>query len=153
MATVVNRSQQVTREGISPKASYTRVVSCVQTVPPGPGAVYSTTPKLGNDLWLFKVKVWSAPKAINNANQTGFRIMAGTVPVASAGEILEWENLLPLYSPGFGNESWANYDGSSGFEWTMKRRFQGQGYMFGFWAERGPVGADVLFASFEISEG
>jgi len=153
MAQVINRSQQVVTAGLRPKAVYSRVVSCVAFVPTGPGAVYSHTPKLGNNVWLYKVRVWGAPKTANMANQTLFRVLSGTEPVANAAEILEWENILPLVSPGFANEVWTSYDGSGVFEWTMNRFFTGQGRMFGFWAERGPNGIDELYASFEISEG
>jgi len=153
MVEVVNRSQQVITAALTPKAAYTRVVSCVQFCPTGPGAVYSHTPKLGNNLWLYKVKVWGAPKPINMANQTLFRIMAGKTQVTSAADILLWENIMTLVSPGFTDEPWTLYDGSGTFEWSMKRHFEGTGIMLGFWAERGPVGIDELYASFEISEG
>lgn len=153
MVQVVNRSQQVVTAGLNPRSAYSRVVSCVAFVPTGPGAVYSHTPKTGNNIWLYKIRVWGAPHTPNMANQTLFRVMSGIEPVSNAAEILRWENIMPLVSPGFRNEPWTSYDGSGVFEWTMARYFSGSGRMFGFWAERGMAGTDELFASFEISEG
>ena len=149
----VGRNQHEEMRRLHPKPAYTRVVSCVASVPAGPGAVYSLTHRLSDNIWLYKVKVWGAPKAVDMSKQTLFRVFTTTKKVSTAAEMLNGQNLLPLTSPGFASEPWTNYDGTAGFEWTMVMFFEGRERYFGFWAERGPLGSDELFASFEISEG
>lgn len=154
MVEIANRSQQVIAGAIRPLAAYSRVLSCIAFIPTGPGAVFSFTQKLGDNIRIYDVRVRTAPHTVNMANQTLFRILYGTSAVTTAARMLaEWTNLLPLVSPGFTDEPWTAYDGGGAFHWTMKRSFFGRGLRLGFWAERGPVGTDELSVSFEIAEG
>jgi len=153
MPVIQNTSQQVVSRAMNPEPAYSRIVSCVEFVPTGPGAVYSFTPVLGQIVRLLEVRIWFAPHAVNMANQTLFRILTGTSQPNTAAEIRLWESVLPLVSPGFTDEPWTAYDGRDSMCWSMNRLYTGQGRRFGFWAERGPVGTDEISASFEISEG
>lgn len=150
---IINRSQGLISSAQNPVPAYSRVVSCAMAVPPGPGAVYSVTGKVGQRVWLRSVRLWGWAFVPNPANQTLFRILTGTTDVNSAAEILTWHDIFPLAVTGFPNDVWAKADGVDRFEWSLLQLFTGEGRRFGFWAERGAIGMDEIIVSFEISEG
>jgi len=153
MATIINRSQQVATAGLSPRAAYSRVVSCVEIINAGAGPVYAVTSKVANNVWLHRVSAWGRPKTPNDANYTEFRVYAGSQEVNSAAEIERWENVLPLRWGETMNATWKMRDGNRIFTWDMDMFFKGLGRRFGFWAQRVGAGLDSLYMSFQISEG
>jgi len=153
MAEVINRSQQVVTAGLSPKVSYSRVVSVNLEVPDDGAWHWAVTPTLGQRFWLLEVQIWAFPKPIA-AKSTAFEFKAGTVRPQPGMDIADWQNILPIYVNGGALPAWSLNDGIDYMSWTMDKLFANEARRLGVRAMRSVgFGADGLYVSFKISEG
>lgn len=154
MAKLVSRPQAIRAGVLYPAAVYSRVTSCIGYIK---GAVFlarAFTPPVAEHVWLLGVDVWFAPKPVGDADSVSFRVLSGYGKPATPAEILNWENVLPVYFPDGGIVSWRQYGSGDHMHWDMSRLFTGAGRRFGFWLSVSPA-IDILemYASFQISEG
>ena len=136
-----------------PKPYYSRVVSIATDVIGDGEWRYVTTPPMGQSLWLLKIDVWRWPKSPDASKGTEFRIFGGSGAPGTVKELDRWEEVLPVLLDGK-RHLWRAYDGTDHYQWTMMRFFEGRPIRLAVSHMRAATfGNDVLYVSFEISEG
>ncbi len=153
MAELISKGQPVRVGVMYPKSVYSRVVSCVAYIKGDPDA-RGYTPVLGERVWLRGVDVWPSRdySAVVGAG-ISFRILHGSGKPATAVEIREWTNILPVYWPDGIGRDWTQGCPFFHMRWNVNRLFEGGAQRFGIWLEvSGFVPVLEFVACFEISE-
>lgn len=151
---VVNKSQQVVTSGLSPISAYSRVISAGLEVPADGAWHFAATPKLGQRFWLLAVQVWCFPRPYGPPQATEFEVRTGQETPPPAGDIENWENILPLHFPDGTMSSWSLDTGRDYISWGMKKLYKTVPRRLGIRARRADgFDDDGLWVSFEISEG
>lgn len=153
MVEVVNRSQQVTKSGLNPKSSYSRLV-CLDVAPLAAGpTVYAYTPAYGQNIWLLGIWIQHMPRAASIVDFTSVLLVAGSGVPTNVADLYGWEHVLGIVQlegipPGL-----RVYDGLNALSWSMSRLFKGQSRRFAIIANRTGAGNDLVQVQIEISEG
>lgn len=154
MAFVVTRSQQVVTAGVYPISMYSRIETLAVTALGDGVWRYRLTPKLGKNLWLLSVNVWTQPGPIVYFQGTEFRVFAGSGNPGSVAGLETWEEVVPVLAEDGSRGQWMLGDGKEHFAWTMSRYYKGAATRFALAYYRGPAqGFKGLYASFLVSEG
>lgn len=131
-----------------------RVVSVVASVAAGVGNTRAVaTPPFAQNVWLLNVRLWFWHSDAVTLTGGSFWVLCGSGAVPGGSGILNWENVLPLYSPA-ALTKWFWYDAKKHFSWDMEQLFAGEPKRFGIFLQNGD--ADNGWncqASFLISEG
>lgn len=154
MAKLVSKPQPL-RAGVqNPRASYSRVVSCVAYVDEVGTHARGYTTSVGTRVWLLGVDVWFSPAGEVPGRRVEMRVLTGTGHPAGPGQILSWENVLPLNFPDGGDKPWVQEGCLEHMSWNMCQLFEGKERKFGIWIKMSPMEQVLnVYASFEISEG
>jgi len=152
MATIINRSQQVTTAGLNPAPAYSRVV-CVQTNGMDQNVVGTAyTSKIGQNFWLLNVKVWIEHSADAAAYHVSFLPCVLEAVPPTAEEWQRQESIIHGYRP-VETRIITTRTKLIQFDWSMRRRYVGSTKRLGLYALNHQVGYAWASASFEISEG
>jgi len=154
MATVINQSQQVVAAGISPRAAYSRVVNLYLCMAAGLGNDdIQVTPPLGNNLWLYELKITCMPYSVVNLGQGFIYVTAGSGKNPSGEDVaVAWDPVIPNYGPA--RQAFQFYGLQQQFTWKMQRKFTGEARRFGCVIEN--LSATVamrVWVSFNFTEG
>lgn len=153
MAFTINQSQQIRSGAVYPISAYSRVVSVELAVADPWGWTYVVTPVVGDRVWLLGVKVWMQRVAVDLTQLTSFSIYAGGGRNSSLQDVITWENVLPKINNAGQMISWHQYDGSTGFEWDLSKKYEGDSRRFALVGTRTGLGGRLIQASFLIAEG
>ena len=154
MAKIVSTDQRIVTGVTNPISVYSRVISIVGSVAAGVGAERAVaTPPVAQSVWLRNVQLWLWHSDAETLTGGFFWVLCGSGKVPAGAGILDWENVLPIYSPA-ALTKWYWVGASKYFSWDMQRLFTGGAKRFGIFLQN----ADAISgwncqASFEISEG
>jgi hypothetical protein len=153
MAKLLNTSQQVYTSALYPLYAYSRIVSVQLVVNAAWGWVYVLTPVIGNNVWLFGVKVWVEPTVINAAQYVTFDVYAGSGVNVAAAQVMDWQRVLPKIDNTGILQHWRYCGGDNTFEWEMTQYFEGLNRRFALVGLRTGPQSLIIQTSFRICEG
>lgn len=150
----IRNTSQFQRTGVLyPAAPYSRVLSVVIAFKVPQEEVYAVTPVVAQAVRLLGVTCFFAPAPPDVLKQNLFRIYTGLTVISTPNDMRDWQNILPLQLPGFFDEMWTYYDGTTEMWWNMNQLFTGSGRRFGVWGQAGTAVPRTMTVSFQISEG
>lgn len=154
MAELVTKLQRIKQGVISPRARYSRVISCGGTIKAPAVEGFGHTEAFGARVWLLGVRVRFDPHLWAANHQVRFYILRGQGVPHSAAAILTWQNIIPCTLWGQANMAWVRTQTFGDYEWSMEQLFEGEANRFGFWFGVSPgMAVQDIRVSFEVSEG
>jgi hypothetical protein len=154
VAKLTTKNQRIVTGVTYPKSGYSRVVSCVAYVDETSTHARGYTLPIGIRVWLLSVDVWFSPAGEVPGRRIETRILTGAGEPAGPGQILSWDNVLPLNFPDGPDKPWVQEGLLEHMSWNMCQLFEGKERRFGIWIKMSPMEQVLnVYASFQISEG
>ena len=140
---------------VLPRSYESRVLSLWATAKFANGTGYAISQAFGNPFWVLSVKVRVLWCPFVADSDVGFRMTVGVGKDVNAVIVRDWERVIPLVSEGH-ERPWYTDDKILTWEWTLMKRYSGQGRRLGFWIWLpNYCGTSIVkgYCSYEISEG
>lgn len=151
MSKIVNKSQVITTGVVYPRPVYSRVIGCFTLLPVAPVHNFAYTAEVGQRILILNVQIWIRIVPAGAAEAGQFNIRVGNGRPINIGNLLSWQNLVPLYHDGI-IEPLFFYEKIKYYSFDMSVIFDGAPWRFGFDMINASTNAGQAWMTVQFSE-